>query len=103
MDCSLTLPCWLVSLGSDEVAQRWRRVLGDRAQVVIGDDAVAADLFGPVDVSTRSRFGDVLAITRGDWAIMSRATPKELTLVGMHGSLTPCEMRIPLLAQICEG
>lgn len=87
----------------DEVAQRWRRVLGDRAQVVIGDDAVAADLFGPVDVSTRSRFGDVLAITRGDWAIMSRATPKELTLVGMHGSLTPCEMRIPLLAQICEG
>lgn len=87
----------------DEVAQRWRRVLGDRAQVVIGDDAVAAGLFGPVDTSTRSRFGDVLAITRGDWAIMSRASLKELTLVGMHGSLTPCEMRIPLLAQICEG
>ena len=43
----------------DEVAQRWRRVLGDRAQVVIGDDAVAAGLFGPVDTSTRSRFGDV--------------------------------------------
>ena len=87
----------------DEVAQRWRRVLGDRTQVVIGDDAVAAGLFGPVDTSTRSRFGDVLAITRGDWAIMSRASLKELTLVGMHGSLTPCEMRIPLLAQICEG
>ena len=87
----------------DEVAQRWRRVLGDRAQVVVGDDAVDAELFGPVDESTRSRFGDVLAITRDDWAIMSRATPKELSLVGMHGSLTPQEMRIPLLAQVCEG
>lgn len=87
----------------DEVAQRWRRVLGDRAQVVVGDDAVDAELFGPVDESTRSRFGDVLAITRDDWAVMSRATPKELSLVGMHGSLTPQEMRIPLLAQVCEG
>lgn len=86
-----------------EVARRWRRELGDRAQVVIGEDAITAGLFGPVDASTRSRFGDVLAITRGDWAIMSRATPKELTLVGMHGSLTPREMRVPLLAQICEG
>ncbi|MSS45605.1 alkaline phosphatase family protein [Cutibacterium sp. WCA-380-WT-3A] len=87
----------------DDVAQRWQRVLGDRAQIVIGDHAVAAGLFGRVDASTRSRFGDVLAITRSDWAIMSRATPKELTLVGMHGSLTRCEMRVPLLAQICEG
>ena len=69
----------------------------------MGDDAVDAELFGPVDESTRSRFGDVLAITRDDWAIMSRATPKELSLVGMHGSLTPQEMRIPLLAQVCEG
>ncbi|MGK2308661.1 alkaline phosphatase family protein [Cutibacterium sp. V970] len=86
-----------------EVARRWRRVLGDRAQVVFGDDAVDAGLFGVVDHSTRSRFGDVLAITRDDWAIMSRATPKELSLVGMHGSLTPPEMRIPLLAQVCEG
>ena len=34
---------------------------------------------------------------------MSRASLKELTLGGMQGSLTPCEMRIPLLAQICEG
>ncbi|WCC80775.1 alkaline phosphatase family protein [Cutibacterium equinum] len=87
----------------DEVAQRWQRVLADRARVVVGDEAVDAGLFGPVDESTRPRFGDVLAITRDDWAIMSRATPKELSLVGMHGSLTPREMRIPLLAQVCEG
>ncbi|MDO4411864.1 alkaline phosphatase family protein [Cutibacterium sp.] len=86
-----------------EVAQRWQRVLGDRAQIVVGNDAIEQGLFGHVDDSTRSRFGDVLAITRDDWAIMSRATPKELTLVGMHGSLTPQEMRIPLLAQVCEG
>jgi hypothetical protein len=33
----------------------------------------------------------------GDWAIMTLTRPGELTLVGQHGSLTPEEMRVPLL------
>jgi len=28
--------------------------------------------------------------------VMTRQLPRELTLVGMHGSLTPAEMLIPL-------
>jgi hypothetical protein len=34
---------------------------------------------------------------RDDWAIMTRTQPRESTLVGMHGSLTPAEMTVPLL------
>ncbi len=32
-----------------------------------------------------------------DWAVMTFTRPKELTLVGQHGSLTAAEMRVPLL------
>ena len=31
-----------------------------------------------------------------DWAVMTRQFPRELTLVGMHGSLTADEMTVPL-------
>ena len=34
---------------------------------------------------------------RNDGAVMSRTLAKELTLVGMHGSLTAAEMAVPLL------
>ncbi len=34
---------------------------------------------------------------RDDGAVMTRTQPRELTLVGMHGSLTPDEMLVPLL------
>ena len=39
-------------------------------------------------------FPIVLAIS---WALMTRQFPRELTLVGMHGSLTEAEMTVPLL------
>jgi hypothetical protein len=39
----------------------------------------------------------VLVALRGDWAIMTSAFPREYTLIGMHGSLTPAEMLVPLL------
>ena len=32
-----------------------------------------------------------------DGAIMTRTLPKELALVGMHGSLTRAELDVPLL------
>jgi hypothetical protein len=30
-------------------------------------------------------------------AVMTREYPRELALIGMHGSLTPAEMAVPLL------
>jgi hypothetical protein len=80
-----------------EVLGRWRDRLGDQAWVLGREEAFAAGWFGPVNPRFADRFGDVLVAMRGPGAVMSRTLPKELSLVGMHGSLTAAEMSIPLL------
>lgn len=79
------------------VAARWADRMGDHAWVRTRDDAIDEGWFGPVDDRVRDRFGDVLVAMRTDWAVMSTTLPRELDIVGMHGSLTPVEMNVPLL------
>ncbi|MDO5534284.1 MAG: alkaline phosphatase family protein [Propionibacteriaceae bacterium] len=79
------------------VVARWRAALGERAWVVERAEAVESGWFGPVDRRLESRFGDVMVVLRDDWAVMTRTQPKEFGLVGMHGSLTEFEMRVPVL------
>lgn len=79
------------------VAARYADRMGDHAWVRTRDEAIDEGWFGPVDDRVRGRFGDVLVAMRTDWAIMSRRLGREMSLVGMHGSLTPQEMRVPLL------
>ncbi len=80
----------------------WSGFLGERAQVVLREEAVEAGWFGPShDDRAIARIGDVLVAMRDDWAVMSRTFPREFDLVGMHGSLTSAEMMVPLLATGC--
>ena len=82
----------------DDVVATWRGVLGDRAEVLTRDAAAERGWFGTLDASVRPRIGDVVVACRDDTAIVStRDFPYEATLVGLHGSLTPAEMLIPLL------
>lgn len=81
------------------VARRWRALMGERALVVEGREALAEGLFGPVDPRMARRVGDVLVLARQDWAVMTTRMPQEFSLVGMHGSLTGAEMRVPLLVE----
>ena len=81
----------------DAVASRWRDVLGERAWVLTREDAIDAGWFGPVDRRMATRIGDVLVAMRDDGAVMTRSQPREFGLVGMHGSLTELETRVPLL------
>lgn len=81
----------------DEVARRWARRLGERAWVRTREEAMAEGWFGPVSAQIAPRIGDVCIAMRGTWAVMTRSEPQELGLVGMHGSLTEQEMRVPLL------
>ncbi|MFT8396300.1 alkaline phosphatase family protein [Propionibacterium sp.] len=85
-----------------KLAARWSGVLGERAWVCTREQAAEAGWFGP-ELSARSgeRLGDVLVAMRGDWAVMTKTKPHELTLIGQHGSLTEDEMLVPLL--IDEG
>ncbi|MGD7705605.1 alkaline phosphatase family protein [Microlunatus sp. Y2014] len=79
------------------VAARWRARLGDDAWVRTRDEAIGEGWFGPVDPAMVERLGHVLVAMRGDAAVMTRTAPHELSLVGMHGSLTPTEMLVPLI------
>ena len=81
-----------------DVAAGWAELLGDRAEVLTRDQAIDRGWFGPVSPSVLPRIGDVVVAARDDWGLFSSVDfPYELRLVGLHGSLTPAEMRIPLL------
>jgi hypothetical protein len=82
----------------DDVLFRWREVLRDRAWVASRDEAVASGVFGPVDDALAARIGDVVALARGSWALVTpehEAGPSRLA--AYHGSLTATELAIPLL------
>ncbi|PFG43432.1 type I phosphodiesterase/nucleotide pyrophosphatase [Isoptericola jiangsuensis] len=81
------------------LATRWADALGDDALVVTGADAVAAGWFGPVADHVRPVVGDVLAVARGRATVVdSRIHPAPARqMPGVHGSLTPTEMHVPLL------
>lgn len=81
-----------------DVVATWTELLGPRAEVLTREDAVGRGWFGAVTPSVLPRLGDVLVACHGDAAILSSVDfPYEATLVGLHGSLTPDEMLIPML------
>ncbi|HSN12349.1 MAG TPA: alkaline phosphatase family protein [Propionibacteriaceae bacterium] len=83
----------------DAVAARWADRLGSLAWVRTREEAHAEGWLGKLAPRVADHFGDVLVAMRDDWAVLTREVPGEFNLVGMHGSLTPAEMEIPL---VCE-
>lgn len=82
----------------DDILAAWRAALGGRAVVLTRDEAIGRGWFGPVDPRVRPRLGDVVVACTGDTSLLSSsAFPYEATLVGLHGSLTPAEMLIPVV------
>jgi len=82
----------------DDVLATWREHLGDRAVVLSRDEVGEQGWFGEIDSHIRPRIGDVVVACTGVTAIMSTTDfGYENTLVGLHGSLTPDEMLIPIL------
>jgi Type I phosphodiesterase / nucleotide pyrophosphatase len=81
-----------------EVAAHWANRLQHNAIVVTRDDAIERGWFGAVDPHVRPRLGDVMVASVGEVAVMSSEVfPNEAGLVGLHGSVTPEEMLVPLL------
>ena len=82
----------------DDVAETWRGTLGDRATVLTRGEAIARGWFGTVEANVRLRLGDVVVAAHDRWALMSsKDFAYEMTLIGLHGSLTSREMHIPIL------
>lgn len=85
--------------GAAAVAARWRDVLGDGALVATRDEVIEAGWLGPVADHVVPYIGDVIVAAAGAGTIVDTRTQSaaSLTLRGVHGSLTPREMRIPFL------
>jgi Type I phosphodiesterase / nucleotide pyrophosphatase len=81
-----------------DVLARWREVLGPRAWVAGREEAIASGIFGVVDGALAPRIGDVVALARGSWALVTpQHEPGPSRLAAYHGSLTATELAIPLL------
>lgn len=87
---------------TDEVLAVWREFLGERADVLSREEAVAAGWFGPVRDGVLERIGDVVVAMK-DAAVVVRgqAEPTLASLKGIHGSRTRQELAIPLLFRAC--
>jgi hypothetical protein len=82
----------------DDLVATWTEFLGDRADVLTRENAIGRGWFGPVDASVLPRLGDVIVASTRDHGIFSTVDfGYEKSLVGLHGSLTPDEMLIPIL------
>ncbi|MEV6286112.1 nucleotide pyrophosphatase/phosphodiesterase family protein [Kribbella sp. NPDC051770] len=84
---------------ADDVADAWREVLGDHAQVLRRDEAIARGWFGPrVEDGVRPRIGDVVVAARGSTVVVrSQGEARLSRFVGHHGSLSDAEQLVPLL------
>lgn len=81
-----------------EVARRWREHLGPRA-LWVGTQQEADAHLGPLGERAQSVLGDVLVAMNDTWVVVDPRVHTEaaIAMPGVHGSLTPAEMRIPLL------
>ena len=83
-----------------DVLAAWTEVLGPNAWVVTREVAIDQGWFGPTFASQfRGRVGDVVAAMRTKVAVVDsrRLPPTILSLIGLHGSLTSAEQRVPLI------
>jgi hypothetical protein len=83
----------------EDVIAAWRGVLGDAADVLSRDEAVAAGWFGAVPEQHLARIGDIVVACRADYAVLATKHEPELAgkLIAYHGSFTPAETAIPLI------
>jgi hypothetical protein len=81
-----------------ELAAGAREAFGHQAWVLTRDELFAEGWIGPPpEGPIGNRVGDVVLAAREQVAFVDPTLPQETKLIGMHGSLTPDEMYVPLL------
>jgi hypothetical protein len=90
---------------AERTAARWQDYLGEHAAVATQQEAIATGLFGQVDEAMRVRVGDVVVAMAGRATVVDSRTQtaQSLNLIGVHGSLTPEELQVPLLVASGRG
>lgn len=84
---------------AQSVAKRWAEFLGDRA-IWVGTDP--SPLMGALSPGARAAVGDILVALNDNWTVFdSRVQSFHATqLIGVHGSLTPVELEVPLIKAV---
>ncbi|GAA0220261.1 nucleotide pyrophosphatase/phosphodiesterase family protein [Cryptosporangium japonicum] len=84
---------------ADDVLAAWTSILGDAAWVLSREAAVEAGWFGPVvRPELLERLGDVIVAAGPDTALIAtEREPRESRLIGLHGSIAPVDLEVPLL------
>ncbi|MGO1638069.1 MAG: alkaline phosphatase family protein [Ancrocorticia populi] len=84
------------------VAERWQEFFGADALIYTKAEIATNGLMGPLADRTKETMGDVLVFVGGTDAVIDsrQRRPNQSFMVGVHGSLTEQEMRIPLLVEV---
>lgn len=91
---------------AEELAERMRELMGERALVLTREQVLASGLLAPpataIPAHVRGRIADVLVLARGRWGVddFSRRPETARSMIGVHGSLTSAEAVVPLLRAI---
>jgi predicted AlkP superfamily pyrophosphatase or phosphodiesterase len=84
---------------SDDLVKAAEEAHGDEAWVRTRQQIVDEGWFGgPLSKEVADRLGDVALVARAPVAFLDPADTGETRLLARHGSLTPAEMQVPLLA-----
>lgn len=90
-----------LSSGADPsaVAARWQQVLGSHAVVMTKQETKDVRLFGEMLDEVDDRIGDVVVAMAGRATVVDSRVQSTMSmgLIGVHGSLTPEELEVPLL------
>jgi hypothetical protein len=85
---------------TDEIAAAWVVGVEGAADVLTRAQAVEGGLFGSAPTAeAQERIGDLVVPARGLWALYDGTAEDQRSqgMIGQHGSLTPEELRVPLL------
>ena len=83
----------------DALVALWREAEQSRAWVATRAEVIESGWLGLVDPAVEPRLGDLFVAARKAVAYYDgrTATPSARAMVGQHGSLSPAELRVPLL------
>ncbi|MBS1905146.1 MAG: alkaline phosphatase family protein [Actinobacteria bacterium] len=84
----------------DEIAATWAMGVEGAADVLTRAQAVEGGLFGPAPtLAAMERIGDLVVPARGLWALYDGTAEDQRSqgMIGQHGSLSPEELRVPLI------
>jgi hypothetical protein len=74
--------------------------MGDKALVLTRDELIDTGVLGPIASTVAQRLGDIVILCREAVAVYHSptASANSVAMTGQHGSITPREREVPVIA-----